>query len=111
MNEPHPDAVLNWVLYCDSGLAEAESITNDPPPDPAQQHISVVYFHGMGSQRRQEEVCQLIDSLDRFAHDREAESALGILVGIEPRVELPRGGVTADVAYVRASLRPPNKEG
>ena len=111
MNEPQPDAVLNWVLYCDSGLAEADSVTNEPPPDPAQQHISVVYFHGMGSQRRQEEVCQLIDSLDRFAHHREAESALGILVGIEPRVELPRGGLTADVAYVRASLRPPNKEG
>jgi len=61
-------------------------------------HTSVLYFHGMGEQRRYEEVSRLVDSLDQYAHGAEGE---GILRKIVVRLEEGRGLRQSDVAYIR----------
>ena len=68
---------------------------------PRSGHTSVVYFHGVGEQRRFEEVSRLIDSLDQFAYEQDDSKALGKLRNIEVRLERPRGGLTSDVAFIR----------
>jgi hypothetical protein len=64
---------------------------------------SVIYFHGMGSQRRYEESARLIDVIDRFLGSayREGGEALGRLVDIDPRIE-PRTDAPGKTAtYIR----------
>src|SRR5262249_51204277 len=69
-------------------------------PTEAQQkgYTAVLYFHGIGKQRRYEGLSRLIDSLDRYAfHNQETT---GRLADIRGRVETPRGTCKKDVAYV-----------
>ncbi len=64
----------------------------------------VVYFHGMGEQRRHEEISRLVDVLDTYAHGREfADESWegGRLRKIEPRFETPLGSLKDDVCYLR----------
>jgi hypothetical protein len=68
---------------------------------PKSRHTSVVYFHGMGEQRRFEEVCRLIESIDRFAEEQSEGESRGRLRNIDVRTERPRGGLGSDVAYIR----------
>ncbi|MCC6509344.1 MAG: hypothetical protein IT423_09570 [Pirellulaceae bacterium] len=94
------------------------------------KHVAVVYFHGMGSQRRQEELCQLVDALDRFAfsHDMAKEVSTeesaekdsaekSELNRIEVRVETPHADrevpehLTSDVSYIRTNFRQTNDDG
>jgi hypothetical protein len=70
-----------------------------PKPLP-KKHTSVVYFHGMGSQRRYEEISRLIDCLDKYAYRHQEE--VGRLAEIKTRLEPPRGACKKDVAYIEA---------
>jgi hypothetical protein len=63
-------------------------------------YTAVVYVHGMGDQRRYEELSRLIDSLERHASSNEATT--GRLDLIRPRLEPARtgSGLEREVAYV-----------
>ena len=67
---------------------------NDTPAN----YTAVLYFHGMGNQRRYEEVSRLVDALDKFAHNVPGK---GILTKIRARLEPPRGKNEKDVSYIR----------
>jgi hypothetical protein len=75
------------------------------PKPPPQPHTSVVYFHGIGSQRRYEELSRLLDSLDRYANWRNDPANLGIIYDIEPRLEEPRAPLVEDTSFVRVRHR------
>jgi hypothetical protein len=67
-------------------------------------YSSVVYFHGMGSQRRYEETSGLIDCLDRYlVGQHRAGHSLGLLRNIRVRVEPLRAGHGSSdiVGYIR----------
>ena len=72
-------------------------------------YTAVVYFHGMGSQRRYEETSYLIDQIDRYLGNQErAGTPLGQLRDIEAFVEPlnPKLGrpESTTVSYVKAEL-------
>jgi len=49
------------------GDSDSAQLPDTKPAGPAPaSYSSVVYFHGMGSQRRYEETSRLIDSIDRY---------------------------------------------
>lgn len=64
----------------------------------SSNYTAVLYFHGMGSQRRYEEVSRLVDSLDKYAHNTPDK---GFLTKIRARLEPPRGKIEKDVSYIR----------
>lgn len=66
--------------------------------DTAGKYTAVVYVHGMGSQRRYEELSRLLDSLER--HARTHEATAGRLDLFEVRLEPPRGGLEREVGFV-----------
>ena len=72
---------------------------------PEGQHVAVVHFHGMGEQRRYEEVSRLIDSLDVHSHrSREAgDSSVGTLQKIRARLEAGHDERMQDVVYVNVT--------
>ncbi len=71
-------------------------------------HTSVVYVHGMGEQRRYEEVSRLVDALDGYAYwaSHVAGKPVGILTRIRARLEEPRGDQKRDVSYIRVCHNP-----
>lgn len=74
-------------------------------PEP---YVAVVYFHGMGSQRRYEETSRLIDSLDALltnAHEK-GEEKLGLLRRIKPKMEPARVDEGSNVSYIGAKYFP-----
>jgi pimeloyl-ACP methyl ester carboxylesterase len=69
----------------------------------AKGFTALIYFHGMGSQRRYEESARLIDVIDRYLGStfRERGEQLGSLTDIDPRIE-PSGSIPGKtVTYVR----------
>jgi len=57
-------------------------------PASTTHYTAVIYFHGMGSQRRFEETSRLIDSLDRYLNQSHREgNSLGYLTRIAPQLE------------------------
>lgn len=68
----------------------------------SNSHVSVVYFHGMGSQRRHEELSRLVDSLDIFTDDlpRIRGGPNEMLRAIKPCIEPSRVPKAGDVTYV-----------
>ncbi len=67
---------------------------------------AVIYFHGMGSQRRLEETSRLIDSLDK--HSRTINSWLaGVTCHVEPSLVVP----DEMVQFIRTVHRPQNGSG
>lgn len=75
---------------------------------------AVVYFHGIGEQRRYEEVSRLVDSLDGYAHEATASAAggeaPGLLMKIRPRFEPARDDRLGDVTYLRVIRARPDGE-
>ena len=91
----------------DEASAERESQAEASSP---AGYASVIYFHGMGSQRRYEEVSSLIDRIDQYLVRRHRSGAsLGILRNIKARVEpLRPGGSSNDiVGHIRTVYSPP----
>ncbi|MBP9183705.1 MAG: hypothetical protein KBF78_11275 [Fuscovulum sp.] len=85
-------------------------------PDAAAEkgHVSVVYFHGMGSQRRFEETSRLIDRFDTLVEsDFRRSGQPGKLRRIAARAERASDPAAPDVTYIRAIhlADPGNPEG
>ncbi len=76
----------------------------------AKKHISVIYFHGMGSQRRYEETSRLIDAVDTYLRNawRNRREALGILRKIDPVGEVSRVDPDRTVTYIGTTYIPPH---
>jgi hypothetical protein len=71
-----------------TATGEKTAATGSAKPDKPADYSSVVYFHGMGSQRRYEETSNLIDGLDRYIGGRyRRDDAAGYLSGIDAKVE------------------------
>jgi hypothetical protein len=62
-------------------------------------HTSVVYFHGMGSQRRYEEVSRLVDCLDKYSFQDEDKT--GVIREIHAGLEPCRQRDKKDVSFIR----------
>ncbi len=87
-------------------------MTDSNSSDTPKPYSAVVYFHGMGSQRRYEETSRLIDALDSYLskeyHDRGMKR--GMLVGIKPRLEPLRGKPGETVTYIRTRHAIPGEQ-
>ncbi|WP_205219161.1 hypothetical protein [Desulforhopalus vacuolatus] len=72
-----------------------------------QGHVAVIYVHGMGNQRRHEEVSRLVDSIDIYLSNsyRERGEAKGYLTKIRPRLELSLNDSKRTETYIRAIHR------
>ncbi len=66
-------------------------------------YTAVVYFHGMGNQKRYEELSRLVDALDVYANRsfNIHKDPVGLLSKIRPRMEPRRGSEGGDVSYIR----------
>lgn len=89
-------------------------MTEEQDKSPAADggYTSVVYFHGMGEQRRYEELSRLIDVLDGYAYwsFRTANRPMGTLQKIHARIEPPNDEQKSDVSYVRVYHTPAGKQ-
>src|SRR5260370_4438653 len=73
-------------------IEDAERPADEAGAATRASYSSVVYFHGMGSQRRYEETSRLIDCLDKYLGRQHREgNSLGMLRNIRARVEPLRG--------------------
>ncbi|MDJ0391523.1 hypothetical protein QMO56_25805 [Roseomonas sp. E05] len=71
------------------------------------QYTAVIYFHGMGSQRRFEESSRLIDGLDSFLADSHAQgNSRGFLSKIAPRLEPARDDPSKTYTFIRVLYHP-----
>lgn len=76
-------------------------------PKPANaKYTSVIYVHGIGSQRRYEETSRLIDSLDTYCGTQTATGADGgYLYDIKPATEPLRSEKADTISYIRTFLK------
>jgi hypothetical protein len=73
-------------------VKDAAPLAERPGAQKRAPHSSVVYFHGMGSQRRYEESSRLVDCLDKYlVRQHESGNSVGMLSKIRVRVEALRG--------------------
>lgn len=81
--------------------ANHEGGPTDPLKKPRRPYSTVIYFHGMGSQRRHAEVSGLVEALER--HDRELNGALpgGRIKDVRGLLEPSRLSPDKTVPYVR----------
>jgi hypothetical protein len=89
-------------------VADAEDSQREAGAANRAGFSSVVYFHGMGSQRRYEETSRLVDSLDRhLVRQHHAGNSIGMLLNIKTRVEpLVSAVPTTDiVGYIRTVFK------
>lgn len=87
--------------------AEKAKPAEAPKGEPRAPHVGVVYFHGMGSQRRYEETSYLVDQIDRYLGNRHRSGAsLGLLRDITACVEPlhPAAGQPGTIGYIRAKF-------
>lgn len=74
------------------------------PPDSHAGHTAVIYVHGMGEQRRYEEVSRLVDALDAASRTgvRGDGKARSRLTRVRARLEPSRSDPSRDVGYIKA---------
>lgn len=94
--------------------------TTGTSAEPPKSYTAVVYVHGMGQQRRFEEMSRLIDSLDKHANALSRKAPAMHYPGsfdprwlarVMPRLEPCRASGTTDrddVGYVRLDCAPPD---
>ncbi len=76
-------------------------VMSDLTEDDAEEgYVAVVYFHGMGSQRRYEETSRLIDSIDTYLTNADGE--FGAIRGIRPDIELPNTDGGKSRTFIRS---------
>lgn len=76
------------------------------PPHRKARYTAVIYFHGMGNQRRFEEMSRLIDSIDQFlAQSHQAGESRGFLTQIKPQLEPGREKPDQTFTHIRAIYR------
>lgn len=80
-------------------IAEEPALDTRARPD--FPHTSIVYFHGMGTPKRYEELTRVLDTLDRYAEEQNDPVGVGRLRGQGVKLEPSRVGADDPVAYVR----------
>lgn len=92
-----------------------DTVTSTTPPQ--KPFTAVIYVHGMGEQRRYEEMSRLIDSLDSYAFQIAQEAPIPDRKGRDPRwlVDIKTalepcrvGDGKDDVGFVRLDCEPPD---
>ncbi len=71
----------------------------------SKHYTAVVYVHGMGSQRRNEEVSNLIDQLDKFSHRVSDLDMLGKLSDIQAHLEGSRVDEEKNISFISTTHR------
>jgi hypothetical protein len=84
---------------------ETPEATATPAEAPAERrntpkYSSVVYVHGIGSQRRYEETSRLVDSLDQFVRSQDDGQLVSIKARVEPLRPEARGEPGDVVGYI-----------
>ncbi len=84
-----------------AAASESQSCTSQQAGD--GKYTAVVYFHGMGSQKRYEEISRLLDCLDQHAQPPRADDAekTGKLRNIHASMEPHRMNGKGDISYVQ----------
>lgn len=84
--------------------------TKEPIDTTDEGYTAVLYFHGMGSQRRYEECSRLIDAIDTYLSNayRQRGQRLGYLAGIKPRIEPSYGDDKGTETYIRTRHAKPD---
>jgi hypothetical protein len=89
-------------------VEDGERPANEAGATTRGSYSSVVYFHGMGSQRRYEETSRLVDCLDKYlVRQHRGGNSLGMLRNIRVRVEplrgdpQPKGNPKGIIGYIR----------
>lgn len=108
MNEQRTDE-KSVSTFEDSSLSEQSSedcsevtsqgtseVDEKPSPNEVADYVAVVYFHGMGSQRRFEETSRLIESLDEFSNNG-TRALFDITCHVEPSRVTP----SETIKYIR----------
>jgi hypothetical protein len=81
------------------------------PSQGGTHYTAIIYFHGMGSQRRFEETSRLIDSLDQFlAQSHKAGESRGFLTQIKPQLEPGRQKPDQTFTHIRSIYRTSPKQ-
>jgi len=68
----------------------------------SQGYTSIIYFHGMGTPRRYEELSRVLDTLDRYAETQDP-AKIGMLRGQAVGLEPCRDGGEEPIAFLRFS--------
>lgn len=68
--------------------------------DRPSRHTSIIYFHGMGTPKRYEELSRVLDTLDRYV-ESDSDEKLGMLRGQVVGLEPSRSGDDEPVAFIR----------
>jgi hypothetical protein len=87
------------VSNCSDARPQATTTTTGSNPLPSNPHTAVLYFHGMGSQRRYEEISRLIDCLDRYSYANKERT--GSLHEIRPEIEASQNDPGEEVTCIR----------
>lgn len=87
----------------DQAIEPAAKPKGEAGPEARAPFTSVIYVHGIGSQRRYEETSRLVDRLDQYLQRQHARgNSLGMLSKIRPRVEpLRPNPASGIIAYIR----------
>ena len=94
-------------------MSTTETQPQDPPANsPGKPYTALIYFHGMGSQRRFEEPSYLIDSIDLFLANAwwQRQEKRGILYKIVPKAEANRVTGKGVIDYIRTRHVIPGQE-
>ncbi len=101
---PKPRRSRKKTVTDDTPVAITDPASAEKPKE--KQYTAVIYFHGMGAQRRYEEISRLVDALDRLSYVKRDTVMAGIpvdkLTRIEARLEPSRVQTDDRVSYIRA---------
>ena len=90
-----------------------EGVQDQPVSDQRLgEFCAVVYFHGMGSQRRYEEVSRLVEAIDVYLHNsrEQRDQDLGYIYRIRPRLEQRSDDPDKTISYVRTYYKGSSEE-
>lgn len=74
--------------------------SSEPSRRQPERYTSIIYFHGMGTPKRYEELSRVLETLDRYGSSYEADKH-GVLRGQTVGVEVPRGTSDEPVNFLR----------
>jgi len=86
----------------------------DQPPAPAtdgEEHVAVVFVHGMGSQRRYEELSGLVQELESYDRELGPGNGAGRLKHAGVRFELQHGDPSETISYIELDFHRPDGRG
>jgi hypothetical protein len=80
-----------------------EAVDREPSAargSPGERHTSIIYFHGMGTPKRYEELSRVLDTLDRYAEAQADPTGLGKLRGQRIQLETSTNDGGEPIAFI-----------